>query len=131
MHTFFAPGLTAIATTHPLPEDESKHAVRVLRLRVGDAVQLLDGRGGRYQATVAEAHPRRCQLTIHQYEAVSPRPYFTHVAVAPTKSLDRLEWLVEKAVEVGVERISFLRCARSERRDLEARPAGENRHQRP
>ncbi|MBF9220701.1 16S rRNA (uracil(1498)-N(3))-methyltransferase [Hymenobacter ruricola] len=116
MHTFFAPDLAG--PTYTLPEDESKHAVRVLRLSAGDAVELLDGRGGRYQAAVADANPKRCQLRITHHEAVAPRPYFTHVAVAPTKNIDRMEWFVEKAVEVGVERISFLRCARSERREL-------------
>ncbi|WP_310395215.1 16S rRNA (uracil(1498)-N(3))-methyltransferase [Hymenobacter sp.] len=116
MHTFFAPGLTA--PIHTLPEDESKHAVRVLRLGLGDEVALLDGRGGRYHAAVADANPKRCELRIIRHEAMPPRPYFVHVAVAPTKNLDRLEWFVEKAVEIGVERITFLRCARSERREL-------------
>ena len=116
MHTFFAPDLAG--PTYTLPEDESKHAVRVLRLGIGDEVELLDGRGGYYQAEVADANPKRCQLRITQHETVPPRPYFTHVAVAPTKNLDRMEWFVEKAVEIGVERISFLRCARSERREL-------------
>ena len=78
----------------------------------------MDGRGGLYTATVAEANPKRCQLRISQHTHVVPRPRFIHVAVAPTKNLDRMEWFVEKAVEVGVERISFLRCARSERREL-------------
>ena len=116
MHTFFAPTLAGAA--HTLPEDESKHAVRVLRLAPGDAVELLDGRGGRYRAVVADANPKRCQLRITAHEQVAPRPYFVHVAVAPTKNLDRMEWFVEKAVELGVERLSFLRCARSERREL-------------
>jgi 16S rRNA (uracil1498-N3)-methyltransferase len=116
MHTFFAPDLSG--TTYTLPEDESKHAVRVLRLGNGDAVELLDGRGGRFQAAVADANPKRCQLRITGHEALPPRSYFTHIAVAPTKNLDRMEWLVEKAVEIGVERITFLRCARSERREL-------------
>jgi 16S rRNA (uracil1498-N3)-methyltransferase len=116
MHTFYAPDLTA--ATYTLPEDESKHAVRVLRLGLGDEVALLDGRGGVYQAAVADANPKRCQLRISGQEQIAPRSYFTHVAVAPTKNLDRMEWFVEKAVEVGVERISFLRCARSERREL-------------
>ena len=116
MHTFFAPDLADL--TYTLPEDESKHAVRVLRLTAGDTVALLDGRGGLYTAAVADANPKRCQLRITHHETVPPRPYFTHVAVAPTKNLDRMEWFVEKAVEVGVERISFLRCARSERREL-------------
>ena len=118
MLTCFAPDLTPAAATYQLSEDESKHAVRVLRLNEGDAIGLLDGRGGLYTATVADANPKRCQLRITHHETVPPRPYFTHVAVAPTKNLDRMEWFVEKAVEVGVERISFLRCARSERREL-------------
>ncbi|GAC1372967.1 MAG: 16S rRNA (uracil(1498)-N(3))-methyltransferase [Hymenobacter sp.] len=116
MHTFYAPDLAG--PTYTLPEDESKHAVRVLRLANGDPVELLDGRGGRYAATVADANPKRCQLRITRHETVPPRPYVTHVAVAPTKNLDRMEWFVEKAVEIGVERITFLRCARSERREL-------------
>ena len=116
MHTFYAPDLSG--TTYTLPEDESKHAVRVLRLGHGEAVELLDGRGGRYTAAVADANPKRCQLRITHQATVPPRSYFTHVAVAPTKNLDRMEWFVEKAVEVGVERLTFLRCARSERREL-------------
>jgi len=118
MLTCFAPDLTPAGATYQLSEDESKHAVRVLRLNEGDAIDLLDGRGGLYTATVADANPKRCQLRITHHETVPPRPYFTHVAVAPTKNLDRMEWFVEKAVEVGVERITFLRCARSERREL-------------
>ncbi|WP_303311673.1 16S rRNA (uracil(1498)-N(3))-methyltransferase [Hymenobacter sp. BT730] len=115
-HTFFAPDLTL--PTYTLPEDESKHAVRVLRLGLGAPVVLVDGRGGVFQAEVADANPKRCQLRITHHETVPPRSYLTHVAVAPTKNLDRMEWMVEKAVEVGVERITFLRCARSERREL-------------
>ncbi|WP_201981279.1 16S rRNA (uracil(1498)-N(3))-methyltransferase [Hymenobacter rubidus] len=118
MLTCFAPDLTPTQTTYQLAEEESKHAVRVLRLAAGKAVELLDGQGGRYKAEIADANPKRCQLRITHHETVAPRPYFTHVAVAPTKNLDRMEWFVEKAVEVGVERISFLRCARSERREL-------------
>lgn len=118
MPTFYAPGLQPTHSAYPLPEDESKHAVRVLRLAPGDAVALVDGRGTVYAATVADANPKRCTLRILSQEVIAPRPYFTHVAVAPTKNLDRMEWLVEKAVEVGIERLSFLRCAHSERREL-------------
>ena len=118
MLTCFAPDLTPTAAAYQLSEEESKHAVRVLRLAAGDAVELLDGRGGHYRAEIADANPKRCQLRITHHETIAPRPYFTHVAVAPTKNLDRMEWFVEKAVEIGVERISFLRCARSERREL-------------
>ncbi|RZK20776.1 MAG: 16S rRNA (uracil(1498)-N(3))-methyltransferase [Hymenobacter sp.] len=118
MPAFYASDLRPGQPTYLLSEEESKHAVRVLRLAAGDAVTLLDGRGHFYTAAVAEANPKRCALHIASYEAIAPRPTYTHVAVAPTKSLDRMEWLVEKAVEVGVERLTFLRCAHSERRDL-------------
>ena len=118
MLTCFAPDLTPTAAIYQLSEEESKHAVRVLRLDVGDAVALLNGRGELYTAAIAEANPKRCQLRITHHETSPPRSHFIHVAVAPTKNLDRMEWFVEKAVEVGVERISFLRCARSERREL-------------
>ncbi|TGE24170.1 16S rRNA (uracil(1498)-N(3))-methyltransferase [Hymenobacter aquaticus] len=115
-HTFYAPDLNG--PTYTLPEDESKHAVRVLRLGVGDAVVLVNGRGGIFQAEVADANPKRCQLRVISQEEVKRRAYFVHVAVAPTKNLDRMEWLVEKAVEIGVDRITFLRGSRSERREL-------------
>ncbi len=118
MLTCYAPDLQPGQPAYTLSEEESKHAVRVLRLGPGDAVALVDGRGGIYQAAVADANPKRCQLRIAARAQVPPRSYFMHVAVAPTKNLDRMEWLVEKAVEIGVERISFLRCARSERREL-------------
>ena len=115
-HTFYAPNLTT--STYLLPEDESKHAVRVLRLTTGDAVELLDGVGGFFQAEVADANPKRCLLRITNKQRVPRRAYSVHVAVAPTKNLDRMEWLVEKATEIGIDRLTFLRCARSERREL-------------
>jgi 16S rRNA (uracil1498-N3)-methyltransferase len=118
MYTFFAPDLTADARGYTLPEEESKHAVRVLRLQPRMEVQLLNGKGGTFRAEVTDANPKACALYLTVAEQTAPRPYFSHVAVAPTKNLDRMEWFVEKAVEVGVERISFLRCARSERREL-------------
>ncbi|RPD44615.1 16S rRNA (uracil(1498)-N(3))-methyltransferase [Hymenobacter sediminis] len=115
-HTFYAPDLTLPLYT--LPEDESKHAVRVLRLGANDEVVLVNGRGSVYQAVVEAPDAKRCRLRILQEQQVPPRPYQVHVAVAPTKNLDRMEWLVEKAVEIGVDTMTFLRCARSERREL-------------
>ncbi|SMB98930.1 protein of unknown function DUF558 [Hymenobacter roseosalivarius DSM 11622] len=115
-HTFYAPELTT--ATYLLPEDESKHAVRVLRLTAGDTVELVDGVGGIFQAEVAEANPKRCLLRVTSEQRVPRRAYAVHVAVAPTKNLDRMEWLVEKATEIGIDRLTFLRCARSERREL-------------
>ncbi|MEJ7667105.1 MAG: RsmE family RNA methyltransferase [Hymenobacter sp.] len=118
MLTCFAPDLHAGQPAHVLSEEESKHAVRVLRLGAGSPVVLVDGRGGIFQAAITEANPKRCALAVSSQEVIAPRSTYLHVAVAPTKNLDRMEWLVEKAVEVGVERLTFLRCARSERREL-------------
>ncbi|QKG52699.1 RsmE family RNA methyltransferase [Hymenobacter sp. BRD67] len=118
MLTCFAPDLLPTLATYTLSEEESKHAVRVLRLGPGAPVVLVDGHGTVATALIADDNPKRCTLTITGRETIAPRPTYTHVAVAPTKNLDRMEWLVEKAVEVGIERLSFLRCARSERRDL-------------
>ena len=115
-HTFYAPDLAG--STYTLPEEESKHAVRVLRLTTGETVELVNGRGGIYRAEVMAANAKRCQLRVVWEQQVPPRPYYVHVAVAPTKNLDRMEWLVEKATEIGIDRLSFLRCARSERREL-------------
>lgn len=115
-HTFYAPDLAG--PTYTLPEDESKHAVRVLRLTTGDTVELVNGQGGVFQAEVEAPDAKRCRLRVVQEQQVPRRSYFVHVAVAPTKNLDRMEWLVEKATEIGVDRLSFLRCARSERREL-------------
>ena len=118
MLTCFAPDLTPTQPGYPLSEEESKHAVRVLRLGVGAPVLLVDGRGTLASATITDANPKRCQLHLTSRQLVPRRPFYLHVALGPTKNLDRLEWLVEKAVEVGVERLSFVRCARSERREL-------------
>ncbi len=118
MLTCYAPDLLPGQPTYTLAEDESKHAVRVLRLAPGDTVTLVDGRGTIYSAAITEANPKRCALHIASHQLIAPRPTYTHVAVAPTKNLDRMEWLVEKAVEVGIERLTFLRCTRSERREL-------------
>lgn len=115
-HTFYAPDLTL--PTYTLPEDESKHAVRVLRLSPGDAVELVNGQGSIFQAEVEVADAKRCSLRILHEQQVPRRAYQVHLAVAPTKNLDRMEWLVEKATEMGVDKITFLRCARSERREL-------------
>ena len=116
MIQFYAPD---IATEPTLPESDSQHCVRVLRMREGDAVQVVDGSGHRYHCHIAIAHSKRTLLAIDSVEE-QPRvwPADIAVAVAPTKHTDRMEWLVEKLVEIGIDRITPLRCARSERRDI-------------
>ncbi len=115
MQLFFAPDF--VPPRHTLSEEESKHAVRVLRLEEDDTLHLTDGRGNLYTCRIIEANPKRCSVEVvgHQSE-YEKLPYRLTMAVAPTKSNDRFEWFLEKATEVGVERIIPLESAHSERR---------------
>lgn len=116
MIQFYAPD---IAASPVLPEADSQHCVRVLRMHEGDEVQVVDGMGRRYHCTIAIAHSKHTALQVRSVEE-QPRvwPCDISVAVAPTKHLDRMEWLVEKLVEIGVDRITPLRCSRSERKEI-------------
>jgi 16S rRNA (uracil1498-N3)-methyltransferase len=114
MHFFYFPDLSADLIT--LDEDESKHAIRVLRLKNEDEVMLVDGKGTRAFAKVSDDHPKRCVLTItKREEETTGRNFKLHVAVAPTKNLDRMEWFVEKATEIGIDSITLISCDHSER----------------
>ncbi|MGB3852251.1 MAG: RsmE family RNA methyltransferase [Tunicatimonas sp.] len=116
MPLFYHPALDL--TDPALSPDESRHGVQVLRLRAGDPLTVVDGRGTYYEAVVKEANAKRCTLAIERTRREDSRPHRIHLAVAPTKNIDRTEWLVEKAVEVGVDQLSFVVTAHSERRVL-------------
>jgi 16S rRNA (uracil1498-N3)-methyltransferase len=114
MHTFYFPDLSDNIIL--LNEDESKHAVRVLRLVIGAEVMLVDGKGTRAFAKVMEDHPKRCTLEItERKQETTERNYRLHLAIAPTKNLDRLEWFIEKATEIGIDSIILISCDHSER----------------
>ncbi|MDE5786217.1 MAG: 16S rRNA (uracil(1498)-N(3))-methyltransferase [Duncaniella sp.] len=118
MIQFFAP---EIAETLRLPESDSAHAVRVLRMKGGDRLQVIDGHGNVYQCRLTEAHAKRAAVEILSCDQ-QPLPWSQRivVAVAPTKHLDRMEWMVEKLTEIGVNRIIPMLCARSERKEIKA-----------
>ena len=100
-----------------LPQDEAQHALRVLRLGMGDELHLMDGKGMFHRAVITEADNHHCRYRI--LESVPQQPEWTgkiHIAVAPTKNMDRMEWFVEKATEIGFDRLSLLDCRFSERR---------------
>lgn len=118
MHLFYLPELVPSTKSCLLSEEESKHACRVLRLKVGDKVELLDGKGGIYSAEINDDNPKRCELIIRNVVVESLPSYEIHIAIAPTKNMDRIEWFVEKATELGITKISFLKCDRSERKVL-------------
>jgi len=117
MHLFYNPHVQG--ESFNLEEQESKHAIRVLRLVRGDKVIVVDGKGGWYEAIIADDHPKRCSLKIETgVQGYQPLSYSLHLAVAPTKNLDRFEWFLEKATEIGITEITPLICRRSERRQL-------------
>ena len=99
-----------------LDAEESRHAVRVLRMREGDIINVTDGRGNLYQCRILQANDRACVVEVAEQEFSIPNSQFSiHLAVAPTKNPARMEWLVEKAVEIGVGEITLLQCDHSER----------------
>lgn len=116
MIRFYAPD---ILDTAKLRAEDSAHAVRVLRRRAGDEVEVVDGRGGLYLCRLVTDDPRGAVVQVVESRRLPKvwTPSIT-VAVAPTKHNDRMEWLVEKLVEIGVDRIVPVRCERSERKDI-------------
>ena len=100
-----------------LPEEEARHCVQVLRHRVGDEVHLIDGKGGFYRGDIVEAGKKHCVVQIEEaQQEYGKRAYRIHLVVAPTKNNSRLEWLLEKATEIGIDEITPVYCAHSERR---------------
>ncbi len=115
MHIFYTPDI--IQPTYTLNEEESKHCVRVLRLPVGTIVNLVDGKGGFYIAEISGDNPKKVTLAILSVvEEYQKRNHYLHIAVAPTKNIDRLEWFLEKATELGIDEITPIISDRSERR---------------
>ena len=104
-------------TANELPPDEAMHALRVLRMKIGDEMVLMDGKGNYYRAEVTLAHTKHCMYEIKE-QMPQERQWqgHIHLAIAPTKMMDRIEWMTEKAVEVGIDELSFLNCQFSERR---------------
>ena len=114
MHTFYTPSLTL--PLHVLDGEEAEHAVRVLRVRPGEAVECVDGRGGRFVGLVEEVTKRSCALRLEAGPAEPAVDPVLVLVVAPTKSTDRFEWMLEKATELGVSAVQPVWTARSERR---------------
>ena len=114
MHVFYTPD---IQTRAELPEEEAQHCVRVLRLNIGDQITLTDGKGNFYRAEISAATNKRCMVNI--LETIYQEPLWNghlHIAMAPTKNMDRTEWFAEKATEIGFDELTFLNCRFSERK---------------
>lgn len=114
MHVFYTPD---IQTKTELPEEEAQHCIRVLRLTAGDEITLTDGKGNFYRAEISAATNKRCLVNIIETIYQEPLwPCHLHIAVAPTKNMDRNEWFAEKATEIGFDELTFLNCRFSERK---------------
>lgn len=114
MHVFYTPD---IDTNPELPEEEAGHCLRVLRLGIGDEVTLTDGKGNFHKAVISATTGKRCQVKI--LETTTPEKGWDgwlHLAMAPTKNMDRTEWLAEKATEIGFDELTFLSTRYSERK---------------
>ncbi len=117
MHLFLSDNTTTPYVT--LLPDDSRHCVRVLRMAVGDELWVTSGDGTMCRARITDPDDKGCEVEIiERIEGYQPRPFHLHVAVAPTKNNARLEWFVEKAVEIGIDRITPIICDHSERPSL-------------
>ncbi len=121
MQLFYTPDIEPNHSQYFLSEEESKHAIKVLRMTVGEQLQLIDGKGGLYEAEITDAHPKRTILKINSViTECGKRNHYLHIAIAPTKNMERLEWFLEKATEIGIDEISLIICQRSERKEAKA-----------
>lgn len=119
MRFFYVPN---VQDNGELPEEEAMHALRVLRLKSGDEIMLTDGIGNFYKAEITVAATRKCVFKL--LETIPQTPIWRghlHLVVSPTKMMERMEWLVEKATEIGFDRISFINCDNSERRVIKVK----------
>lgn len=117
MHLFFCPdnreGLAYF------PEEEAAHCAQVLRHKTGDTVRWIDGQGGRFVGTIVEISKKRCLVSITEMRVEpKPRTWSLHLVMAPTKHMDRTEWMLEKAMEAGIDAFTPIWCERSERKAI-------------
>ena len=114
---FYVPNATDVDL---LPQEEAGHAIRVLRLKEGDTIYLIDGKGGIHKAEVTLATNKKCEYRITESQtSTSPQfPTRVHIAIAPTKMMERMEWMAEKATEIGIDELTFLESQYSERRTM-------------
>ena len=99
-----------------LKEEESKHCIRVLRLKTGDEIKVTDGFGNLYRTVILDPNPKKTVLHVKETIHVAPdRDYRIHMAVSPTKNINRFEWFLEKATEIGIDEVTPLFCQNSER----------------
>jgi 16S rRNA (uracil1498-N3)-methyltransferase len=115
MQLFYVPNISGAEVI--LDETESKHAIRVLRLQKGSIVHIVDGKGGFFEAEISDPNPKKCRIAIVKSTSeFGKKDFHLHIAIAPTKNIDRFEWFLEKATEIGIDEITPLLTSHSERK---------------
>lgn len=117
MNVFYQPALLpeSLPITIILDAEESYHCIKVLRLKTGSPIQLTDGKGNLYQGVIDADDPKHCPVTVQSFTHFEKKPFYLHIAIAPTKNIDRYEWFLEKSTEIGIDEITPLICEHSER----------------
>jgi len=115
MRSFYDNDITPNLNLHTLNEEESKHLIRVLRMKCGEKIVLLDGVGGYYICEIIDENAKHCGLKVVSSEQRKKPTAEIHIAVCPTKQMERIEWFIEKATEIGITELSLIDCANSER----------------
>ncbi len=115
MHVFYTPDINN-DVNYTLDIDEARHCIKVLRIRKGSRIILVDGRGGYYEAELTDTDIKECRVRILKHIGdYGKRDYKVHLAIAPTKNISRFEWCIEKATEMGVDEITPIVCEHAER----------------
>ena len=117
MNLFYAPEISEGLFT--IDKEESAHLVRVLRIKANDLVHFTDGKGFFYECKIVDANPKKCTVLVEKkYEGKGKRNFFLQIGIAPTKNISRFEWFLEKSTEIGIDTITPLICAHSERKEV-------------
>ena len=110
MQLFYSPEIQPNANHFVFSKDESKHIVKVLRKKVDDLLYITNGKGTLFTGKLTVANDKSCSVAIVSSSQTPAKPYRLHVAIAPTKMNDRMEWFLEKATEIGIDEITPILC---------------------
>ena len=105
MEVYYQPDI--LSGVHELSVEESKHCIKVLRHERGDTIHVADGRGTLFEVRIEDPNPKKCTFQVVRHKRKPEKQFSISISIAPTKSIDRLEWFVEKVVELGVDEINF------------------------
>ncbi len=118
MNYFYHPRLDTSVTQFSFPPEESRHIVKVLRKKEGDVLSITNGKGYLFRAKITVADPKRCTAQVVDSQKTIPPRSELHLAVAPTKKVERFQWFLEKATEIGITEVTPILCQHSERKKL-------------